>query len=255
MIIGFPKCGTTSLYEYLIKHPSIFPASGKEIDYFDRLYQRGEKWYRTSFPSIFTKFFHQKILRHTFLTGEATPRYVEHPHALNRIKKFFPNTKFIVLLRNPIDRAFSHYHRNTKNEYEYRSFEDALHCEKERIKGRYEKMQKDTNYYSWDYDLYAYLTHGIYFDKLERWMKIFPRKQFLIIQSEEFLKNPSKIFNQTLQFLKLQSWELKEYHIHKKQDYKDDKTDPTLRNKLQEFFKPHNEKLYDLIGQKFDWNN
>lgn len=253
LIIGFPKCGTTSLYEYLIQHPSIYSASGKEIDYFDRLYDRGLSWYRMSFPTNFTKNYSKTILKKSFQTGEATPRYMVHPHALNRIKMDLPNAKFIVLLRNPIERAFSHFTMNQKNDYEYRTFEDALNHEEERVKGRYEKMQKNENYYSWDYDLYAYLEHGKYVDKLKRWMKIFPKEQFFIIQSEMFSKDPSKIYNQTLEFLGLPKYNLKNYKRYKQRNYKGKNMDPKLREKLSEYFKPHNDELYEFLGRKFDW--
>jgi len=255
MIIGFPKCGTTSLYEYLIQHPFVLSAAGKEIDYFDRLYDRGISWYKMAFPSSMTKFYYKNILKKQFVTGEATPRYMVHPHALKRIQMTLPNTKFIVLLRNPIDRAYSHYTMNVKNDYEHRTFEDALDHEKERTLGRYEKMQKNENYYSWDYDLYAYLEHGIYVDKLKRWMSVFPKEQFLIIQSEEFSKDPSKVYNETLQHLELPEWKLKEYKRYKKLDYKDKNIDPQLRKKLEGFFKPHNEKLFEFLGKRFDWED
>jgi len=126
LIIGFPKCGTTSLYEYLLQHPDIHPPIGKEIDYFDRLYSRGRNWYKVRFPTVFKKNIFTKVLGRDFLTGEATPRYMIHPHALNRIKKILPKAKFIILLRNPIDRAFSHYNMNFRNGYENLSFEQDI---------------------------------------------------------------------------------------------------------------------------------
>jgi hypothetical protein len=254
LIVGFPKCGTTSLYEYLIQHPSIHSASGKEIDYFDRLYERGLSWYRMSFPTNFTKINNETFLKKTFQTGEATPRYMVHPHSLDRIKTDLPNAKFIVLLRNPIERAYSHFNMNFKNDYEYRTFEDALNHEKKRVEGRYEKMKKNENYYSWDYDLYAYLEHGKYVDKLKRWMNVFPKDQFLIIQSEEFSKDPSKIYNETLEFLGLPKYNLKHYKRYKQREYKDKNIDPKLREKLSEYFKPYNDELYEFLGKKFDWD-
>jgi len=254
LIIGFPKCGTTSLYEYLIQHPDIYPPIGKEIDYFDRLYSRKNNWYKVKFPTAFQKNFIEKILKRHFLTGEATPRYIFHPHAIHRIKKTIPNSKFIVLLRNPIERAFSHYNMNVKNGYEYQSFENAVKNEQKRIQGRYEKMSNDPNFYSWDYDLFAYLEQGIYVEKLKRWMHVFPKEQFLIIQSEEFLENPPKIYYKALQFLNLGKWEPKSFTLYKKRQITDNKVNPELRKYLSDFFKPYNEDLFNLLGKKFDWN-
>lgn len=254
LIIGFPKCGTTSLYEYLIEHPDIYPPIGKEIDYFDRLYNKGIDWYKVRFPSIFQKNYSKKICGKKFLTGEATPRYIIHPHASERIKKIIPNSKFIVILRNPVDRAFSHYQMNLKNDYEYYSFDEAIKNEKKRIEGRYEKMIKDQNYYSWDYDLFAYMQQGIYFEKIKKWLEIFPKEQFLFIQSEIFLKNPSVVYHQTLNFLQLSKWEPEEYRLFKKSSDDQSNINPQLRKQLIDFFKPYNEKLFELIGTRFDWN-
>ena len=254
LIIGFVKCGTTSLYQYLIQHPDVFSAKGKEIDYFDRLYQRGLNWYRVGFPFKPQKSFVKNILKKNFLTGEATPRYIEHAHALDRIKKTIPNAKFIVLLRNPIDRAFSHYNMNMTSEYEYLTFEDALKHEEKRIHGRYEKMQRVENYYSWDHDLYGYLKHGIYVKYLKRWMDVFPREQFLILQTEEFKKNTSVVYNKALQFLNLTKYDLKEYPMHKKIEYKKRVMKPETRKQLNEYFKPHNEELYKFLGTNFHWD-
>ena len=252
-IIGFVKCGTTSLYEYLISHPNVHPPKGKEIDYFDRLYSRGINWYKMGFPLKFHRFIMTKILQKKFITGEATPRYIENPHAPQRIKQVTPHAKFIILLRNPITRAFSQHNMNLKNDYEYRNFEDALNHETERIEGRLQKMEKDSGYYSWNYDLYGYKEHGIYVDKIKQWMEVFPKEQFLIIQSEEFLEDKSKTFEQVLEFLGLPKWEPDEFVLYKKRKYKE-LMDPDLRRKLVDYFKPHNQRLYEFLGRKFDWD-
>jgi len=252
-IIGFVKCGTTSMYEYLMQHPCVYPPKGKEISYFDRLYFKGINWYKVGFPFKFHKYIYKNIRGKEFQTGEATPQYIEHPHALYKLKKLTPNAKFIVLLRNPIDRAFSQHNMNVKNDYEFRNFNDALKHESERIKGRYEKMERDEKYYSWDYEIFGYLEHGIYVNKLKRWMEVFPKEQFFIIQTEEFLRNTREIYQQVLEFLGLPKWPLGEYALYKKRKYKE-KMDQDLRKKLGGYFRPHNERLYELIGRKFDWD-
>ena len=252
-ILGFVKCGTTSLYEYLISHPNVHPPKGKEIDYFDRLYSRGINWYRMGFPLKFYRFIMTKIFRRIFLTGEATPRYIENPHAPQRIKQVTPHAKFIILLRNPITRAFSQHNMNLKNDYEYRNFEDSLNHETERIEGRLQKMENDPSYYSWNYDLYGYKEHGIYVDKIKHWMEVFPKEQFLIIQSEEFFSDPSKIYNQVLDFLGVENFELDTYRTYGKVN-KNRKIDSIFYNELLDYFKPHNQRLYEFLGRKFDWD-
>ena len=243
IIIGFERCGTTSLYEYLIRHPNIKPAVVKEIHFFDKYFQRGVNWYRTCFPLFMPK---------NSLTGEASPSYGISPYIPKRIKKLVPNAKFIILLRNPIDRAYSHYNREKFLNNEPLSFADAILQEENRTKNEYEKMLQNEFYFSDEYRTYSYLKNGIYVDKLKRWFDIFPREQFLILQTEEFEKNPSKIYNQTLEFLGLSKWELddyKKFRFNKKLDI-----DPSLRNKLVDYFKPHNQRLFDLLDRKFNWN-
>ena len=254
LIIGFVKCGTTSLYEYLIQHPSVYAPTGKEIDYFDRFHKRGNNWYKNKFPLQIQKFLIKNFYKKNFVTGEATPRYIEHPHALKRIKKTLPNAKFIVLLRNPIDRAYSHYNQNIHLDYEYRSFEDAIAHEQERIRGRYQKMQDNENYYSWDFDIYAYLQHGIYATYLERWLQEFPKEQFFITSSEEFLKDTKNVYNKVLKFLNLSNFELSDYQRFKQREYKNPNINDNLRKQLVDFFRPHNERLYNLLDTKFDWD-
>ena len=251
-IIGFAKCGTTSLFEYLISHPNVHPPKGKEIDFFDRLYSRGINWYKVGFPFKIQKFFDTVFLRKKFLTGEATPRYIEHPHAINRIKEITPNAKFIILLRNPIDRAHSHYTMIYRRNSESSSFVDAIENEKERITEPFNKMLNDSNYYSDIYFRHAYLHRGIYVDKIKRWMEVFPKEQFLIIQSEEFFKNPSKIYNDVLEFLGLIPFSIGEFKIKGKVN-KNRNIDDDFRNELVEYFKPHNKRLYDFLGKSFDW--
>jgi hypothetical protein len=249
-ILGGQKCGTTSMFVYLSKHPGILSPSSKDIRFFDKYFFKGENWYRINFPLKLTKLF--AIRKHAkILTGEGTERYLDHPFAPQRIKEITPNAKFIILLRNPIDRAHSHYTMIYRRNSESSSFVDAIENEKERITEPFNKMLNDSNYYSDIYFRHAYLHRGIYVDKIKRWMEVFPKEQFLIIQSEEFFKNPSKIYNDVLEFLGLPSYDLKEYDAIRKQQKSI--LEKHTRDKLQHYFKPHNDKLYELLGKKFDW--
>lgn len=250
-IIGAAKCGTTSLYQYLIRHPSVNPGIGKELHYFEELYYRGENWYRTCFPFQFQKSL-AKINKNKLIAGDCTPKYIDHPLVPERIFKLTPNAKFIVMLRNPIDRAFSHYKMNLKHKYEEKSFEDAIKLEPERIKDQLDFM-KQTGKISFDYYLYAYLDRGIYVTRLKHWMNIFPKKNFLIIKSEDFYSDPSIEYNRVLKFLDLKKFELDEYGIHMSGSFKEKQIDKDFRKKLQEFYQPYNEELYSFLNKDFEW--
>ena len=251
-IIGAAKCRTTSLYQYLIQHPSVNSGIGKEIHYFEELYYRGENWYRACFPFKLQKTFSQ-LNNSSFIIGDSTPRYIDHPHVPKRIQKLTPNAKFIVMLRNPIDRAFSHYNMNLKHQYESLSFEEAVKAEPERIMGEFEKMEKigktSDNYY-----LYAYLDRGIYVDRLKLWMNVFPKKNFLIIKSEDFFDDTSNQYNMVLKFLGLPHLKLEKFKPHMIGKYKEKQIDTKLRTQLKEFFKPHNEELYKFLGINYHWD-
>jgi hypothetical protein len=247
LIIGAAKCGTSSLYRYLNQHPEIKPALTKEVRFFDKYYDRGINRYRVSFPF-------KDLLRRKYVTGESTPRYLDHPHAPKRIKAVIPNARFIVLLRNPIDRAYSMYNMRVRTRRENLSFDEAIKQEKKRTEGEFQKMELDENYYSRPYFHHAYLDRGIYVDKLQRWMTIFPKEQFLIIKSEDLFKNTSETYNKVLKFLGLPPHELNSYPnlggVNKMKPI-----EPPLRKQLTEFFKPHNERLYKFLGKNFDWES
>jgi len=253
-IIGAAKSGTTSLYDYLVQHQCVQPITTKEPRFFDKYYNRGENWYRINFPFTFQKFISEKINKKKFITGDATPRYLDHPHAPHRIKKITPNAKFIILLRNPIDRAYSNYNMRINAKREHLSFEDTIEKERKQGKDEFKKMQQNEEYYSRDYYHNAYLDRSIYVDKLKRWMEVFPKEKFLIIQSEEFFKDTSKMYKEVLEFLNLPNQELPEYKQIGKAKYKQPKMNSETRKKLVEYFKPHNERLYEFLGRRFDWD-
>jgi hypothetical protein len=254
LILGAQKSGTNSLYWYLRQHPFVKRATTKEILFFDKYYDRGLNWYRVCFPLKSQKYFLKNILGKNLLTGEATERYLDHPHAPQRVKESIPNVKFIILLRNPVDRAYSHYNMRFSVGNETLSFEEAIEKEVQRTKGEYEKMLNDENYYSQAYFHHSYLDRGIYVEKIKRWMSIFPKEQFLLIQSEEFLKNTPLIYNKVLKFLNLPKWNLKEYEEVGLAKYKQPKMKDETRKKLIEFFQPHNQKLYEFLGRNFSWD-
>ncbi len=237
-----------------MQHPCIHPCTTKEPRFFDKYYNRGINWYKSCFPFTFQKKFEKKFFHRKFFTGEATERYFEHPYVPQRIKKITPNAKFIVLLRNPIDRAYSHYNMRHDSKKEELSFEQAIIQEKERTKDEFEKMLNDENYYSKDYFHHSYLERSIYVTKLKHWMNEFPKERFLILKSEEFFKEPNNIYNQVIKFLELPKWELHEYKKIGAGKYNQPKMEFSTRTQLIDYFRPYNEKLYKFLGINFNWD-
>ena len=253
IIFGVSRSGTTSLYQYLSQHPNIEPCAVKEPRYFDMYYDRGINWYKMNFPSKFQKFVFTKIKHKKFITGEASGAYLQNPHTPKRIRSLDPKMKLILLLRNPVDRAFSHYVRKMKNGSEKLSFEDAIEQEKSRIEGEQERMEQNEKYYSPIYHSLAYITTGLYVIRLKHWLKYFSMKQILVLENGEFLRDPEKVYNQAIEFLDLPKWKLSKYKKFSKQRLSVE-MDSRTREKLLDYCKPFNEELYSLIGKRFDWD-
>jgi len=252
IIIGAQRGGTTSLYQYITKHPKIIPALHKEIHFFDINFKKGVSWYESQFRQnfSFSLIFKKKKFK-DHITGEASPYYIYHPHVPKRISNIIPDVKLIVLLRNPIERAWSHYHHERRLGVEKLSFEDAIKEEPKRLNGEPEKMLVDENYYSFNHQHYSYLERGIYIDQLERWEKFFSKKQILILSSEEFYSDPSKICQTVFDFLGLPSIDTKKTKTYNKGEYQI--MNAKTRTELVEYFKPHNEKLYNFLKRDFGW--
>lgn len=260
LIIGAQKGGTTSLYSYLTEHPNIISARMKEVHFFDQHFQKGAAWYRGHFPTILQKYYAERILEDTFITGEGSPEYLFYPHPAKKAAALLPHVKLIALLRNPVDRAYSQYRHNIHWGHEKLSFEEALDLEEERTRAGREKALTDNNYHNFAYQRAAYLARGIYADQLARWMNLFPPEQMLLIRSEDFYTDPASIYKQTLSFLGAPILEPKSLQqgykaLNKSKDSDTpSKMDPAIRKRLIAYFEPHNERLYKLLGKNLDWD-
>lgn len=244
IIIGVQKGGTTSMFNYLSEHPQIKLPWKKQIHFFDLNFKKGLAWYKSHFPIIFNK---KKIK-----TGESSPYYIFHPHAAKRISKAFPEVKLIVLLRNPVSRAFSHYNMVKKNE-KGNTFEDAISKEEGRLNGEVEKLRTDENYLSFNHQTFTYLSRGRYHEQIENWLTYFDREQILFLKSEDFFADPQTTLNLVSNFLEISNFS--EYNNLKKvwQKGKYNKIDKETKDRLKHYFHPYNKALYNLIGQNFEW--
>lgn len=251
IVIGAQKCGTTSLYKYLIKHADIAPASTKGPHFFDLHFAKGIAWYRSHFPTYLSKQVGQ-IYKRKIISGEATPYYIFHPHAPQRISKTLPQVKLIALLRNPIDRAYSHYNHEVRHGTETLSFKEAIEKEPERLQGEIERMLEDVNYHSFNHQHFSYLSRGIYIDQFEAWTSYFPKEQILVLKSENFFNDTPSVLKQIAEFLNLPNWELNAFKKFNQHPYS--KMDAAMRAHLRDYFRPHNQRLYEYLGVDLGWN-
>jgi len=240
LILGAQKAGTTALYAYLRWHPEITGPSFKEVSFFDRHYAKGERWYRAHMP-----------VRRRSLVGEASPSYLFHPLAPERVAGMLPAARLIALVRNPVDRAFSHYQHEVALGREPLSFEDAVDREDERMQGELERMLRDPSYFSLAWWNYTYVARGRYAEQLERWFAAFPREQLLVLFTEELSADTAATYRRVLDFLGVTARDLESYPRIFDRDYAD--MNPGTRARLHKEFENPNRRLASLLGRDLPW--
>ncbi len=247
IIIGAQKAGTASLYSYIIQHPQVIPASKREIHYFDMYYKKGILWYQSHFPSA------SQLKDGAIITGESTPYYMFHPHALKRLYRLLPDVKIIILLRDPIKRAISHYFHEVRRHREPLSIEDAFKREEERIGLEYEKMLKDEYYHSQIYQHYSYKKRGIYIDQIQNCFEKFPSKQILVLKSEDFFSDPKSILKEVFVHLDIDPEFVPPDLNPKNVGNYNERIADTVIEYLRNYFAPHNKRLYAYLNRDFQW--
>jgi hypothetical protein len=235
LVVGECKCGTSSIYHYLTKHPQILETYGngiddylgtKELRFFDRYYDKGLDWYKSKFPDT----------ANGQITGEGASIYFGRMISLDRIKRDLPHVKIIVLLRNPIDRLYSHFCHmrkwipDWKNKYD--SFENFLNSARE-----------EDNYL---------IEKGIYVRPLSKWFDVFG-SQVMVIESETLFKAPQKICDDIFSWLGVDAFELKNFEKLNSSSLSTIK--PQTRKTLKAFYASYNKELYELIGYKMQWED
>ena len=244
LILGAQKAGTTSLFQYLSLYGENFcPPLKKEIQYFTNNFDCSIHYYRSFFPC--------KIGRDC-KTGEASPTYLYYEKVPERLKSCqFSKMKFVVILRDPVDRAYSHYcflnYTDKAHGYDPLNFYDAVIAEKKRID--IEKPEFTTNK-----QIYSYKTRGLYYQQLVNWFRFFDRSDFYILELKDFEKNIYSHLKQLFNFLGIRpvrSLENVKFRHFNKNVYPE--MPKNAEEYLIEYFKEPNEKLFDLLGCRYDW--
>jgi hypothetical protein len=241
LIIGAQKAGTTSLASYLAAHPCVVSPRFKEVHYFDLNYGKGIDWYRSHFPLGRRRRLKSLLRGRRLRAGDATPYYLLHPGVARRASDLIPAARIIILLRNPVDRAYSHYHHEVRLGMEPLSFEEAIDAETQRIAGEAERLEAQVSYESFNYQNFTYLARGIYSGQISRWLRYFRPAQFLVLSSEQFFKTPALEYGKVLKFLGLPKWELSSYPAEFAGSYPP--MPAAMRGPLTEYYAPHNRNL------------
>ncbi len=248
LVIGAKRCGTTSLFYHLPEHPCISKSPHDNMGFFNDNFHLGVNWYKSFFPTIFTR---NKIKSEfgNFLAFDVTTTYMEEESTANNVYQIKPNMKIIVILRNPVDRAYSQYHLSLREKEEKRSFEDVIEENMNRLYKESHKRHEIKPKFSAEGN--NYLKKGLYAQQLRRWLKIFPRENILIISTEEFESNQQVIYNKIFGFLDISQFEIKNTEKMEKGNYTPMKSE--TRSLLLDYFRSHNDELFKLIDKKFDW--
>jgi hypothetical protein len=251
-VVGAQRSGSSSLYEYLVAHPLVGRAVVEEVHYFDNNFHRGVEWYRGHFPTRLRTDVTRRRYGRPMIAGEATPYYMAHPLAPERLARTLPASRVIVVLRDPVDRAYSHYQHEVALGAETLSFDDALALEHERLAGEEDRMRADPRYYSYAHQQYSYVTRGRYAEQLERLWGLFPREQVLVIHSKDLSRDTDATYRRVLGFVGLPPHSLRAYPRVSARSY--EPMDPAVRAGLRETFREPNARLFELLGEDLGWN-
>jgi hypothetical protein len=249
LLIGAQKSGTTSLYYYLSQHAQIVPPFTKEINFFDggRRYdadkfEKGEIWYRSHFPL-------QWSVHASQLTFEASTSYMFNPLVARRIHNLIPDAKLIAILRNPVERAVSHYFHSKRKGYEALPIMAAFQAEDEKL--RPVLARKD--YKSLIFRENSYKRRSLYYEQLKIYLRYFAMDNILVLKSEDLFNNPAATLQRVFHFLGLDTKSCIKNLTPRNVGSNRTQIDPHIYEYLENYFRPHNHDLYELIGQDLGW--
>lgn len=252
VMIGAQRCGTTSMFLALAGHPQVIrPKHRKGINYFDLNYTRGENWYRGHFPTV------AAARRAAAGYGEpvafeASGYYLYHPFAIERLAQDLPAARLIVMLRDPVQRAFSAYkHERARGFEQEPSFERALELEDSRLAGEIDRMRRDPAYESYSHRHHSYRHRGQYAEQLERVFTLFPRDQVHVLESEAYYADPPREYRRVLEFLGLRQFEPQRFSQPKA--HPSEPMAPATLDMLTRHYEPHNSRLARLLGRPVPW--
>ena len=249
LIVGAQRCGTTSLFRVLSEHPdAVRPTMSKGIGYFDLNYAKGQRWYRAHFP---IEAFAQRRTKGRAQTFESSGYYIFHPLAASRIARDLPAVKVVLVVRNPVDRAYSAYRHEFSRGFEHADFEEALALEPGRIAGESERMVEDPSYDSFEYRHHAYLGRSRYAEQAQRFVDLLGSDRIYIVDADRFFREPEA------ELAALFAWlDLRPHRVPQVEQWNarpGSPLAPELEERLMNYFVEPDQQLAELMGRVPSW--
>jgi len=262
LLIGAKRGGSTSFYYDLITHPQVaalFPrpdrlpkaAATKGIHYFDSNYFRGYRWYASHLPSLRVRRSQQRAVGGRVITGEGSPYYLSHPAAPGRAAHDLPGVKLLAVLRDPVERAYSHWKERVREGMEPLSFLDAIEQEPYRVGDAAERLREDPRFYSYAHEQQSYLEQSKYGAALARWQAAFPDNSILIIRSEDYYSSPETQLDHAAEYLGIEPGRFNSGEVRNAAPGSE--MTPAMRDRLQDLLRSDARQLRDMTGITWDW--
>ena len=251
LIVGGQRCGTTSLHHYLVQHPGVLPARfTKGVHWFDVAFDKPESWYRANFPTGSRRRTAGERLGYPVVTGEASPYYLFHPEVPGRVAGVMPDAKIIVVLRDPIERAWSHYHHERARGFEDLEFGAALDAEATRLAGA-DAVLAAPNGHHFSHQHHSYVARGRYAEQLNRWDAHLPADQILVLFSTDLRDDTGPTMARVHRFLGLPELPTATDRRWNKQS-NPELSDP-VRARLQDAFAESDQQLAERLDRPLPW--
>jgi len=273
IILGAARAGTTSILNHMRSHPGFLACPSRELHFFDVdvRWSLGIGAYRRNFPFRWERAAALRAGRGPALCGENSPYYLAHPFVPERIFATLPDVRLVALLRDPTERAISHWNWRVNRGQEKRSFEEAADEELAALadlppggsgeiptdaepegglggrSGAYARVGATPRVRRYQ----AYLARGIYLEQVRRWHAIFPREQLLLLVSEQYFADPEPSLARLWAHLDLPV--VPTIDPVRNARKKKSEVRPETIDRVRDFFRPHNAALEAYLGEPMGW--
>jgi len=252
ILVGAQRAGTTSFFRALMSHPLIHSANyHKGVNYFDVNYHRDFSWYQGHFPTAAALRKRSRDVAGEPISFEASGYYMFHPCAAERMARHLPDVRILMMLRDPVERAYSAYKHELARGFETESFTRALELEDARLEGQAERMLADPDYQSFSHRHHAYVRRGQYAEQLLRLREHFPAEQIHVVDSESFFEQPETTYAGVLDFLDMPH--LMPDRFDRWNGRPSAPMSEETRTALREHFSGHDRALAELLGREPAW--